>query len=138
MTATLLAMTLLMQTAGQAAARSPEEVVGGMFAAFNRHDAAAMELMYSPDARLTSSDFCRTRGRSDVRRTYEALFRAYPDIHDEVTTIVSEGDRVAVRFTAVSTRSRMALTIHTFLKVRDGRIVEDDSVFDAGGRPCEP
>ena len=139
MTATLLSIMFLLQPAPQtAAARSPQAVVQAMFAAFNRHDAAAMEQIYAPDARLTSSDFCHARGRPDVRRTYEALFRAFPDIHDDVATIVFEGDRVAVRFTAVSTQGGLSLTIHTFLRVRDGRIVEDDSVFDTGGRPCEP
>ena len=139
MTATLLAMIFLLQPAQPtAAARSPAVVVGAMFAAFNRHDAAAMEQMYAPDARLTSSDFCHTRGRSDVRRTYEALFRTFPDIHDDLTTLVSQGDRVAVRFIAVSKQGGMSLTIHTFLRVRGGQIVEDDSVFDTGGRPCEP
>jgi predicted ester cyclase len=73
-----------------------------------------------------------------VRRTYEALFKAYPDIRDDVLSIVSRGDRVAVRFTATSKLGGMSMTIHTFLRVRDGRIVEDDSIFDAGGRPCEP
>jgi ketosteroid isomerase-like protein len=135
MTVTLAWILLLMQVA---APNTPEAVVQAMFAAFNRHDAAAMKLMYSEDARLTSSDFCHARGRSDVTRTYEALFQAFPDIHDDVATIVTQGDRVAVRFTASSKRGGMSMTIHTFLRVRDGRIVEDDSVFDAGGRACEP
>jgi ketosteroid isomerase-like protein len=87
---------------------------------------------------LTSSDFCHARRRSDIERTYNALFKAYPDIRDTVETVVSQGDRVAVRFTAASSRGGISMTIHTFLRVRDGRIVEDDSVFDAGGRPCEP
>ena len=139
MTGTLLSIIFLLQPAPQVAAdRSPEAVVRAMFAAFNRHDAVAMERIYAPDARLTSSDFCRARGRSDVRRTYEALFRAFPDIRDDVTTVVSEGDHVAVRFMAISRRGGMSLTIHTFLRVRDGQIVEDDSVFDTGGRACEP
>jgi predicted SnoaL-like aldol condensation-catalyzing enzyme len=109
-----------------------------MFSAFNRHDAAAMEETYAPDARLSSSDFCHVRGRSDVIRTYNALFKSFPDIHDNIEAIVSQGDRVAVRFTATSKQAGMSMTIHTFLRVLDGRIVEDDSIFDNGGRACEP
>jgi predicted SnoaL-like aldol condensation-catalyzing enzyme len=109
-----------------------------MFSAFNRHDAAAMEETYAADARLSSSDFCHVRGRSDVIRTYNALFKSFPDIHDNIEAIVSQGDRVAVRFTATSKQAGMSMTIHTFLRVLDGRIVEDDSIFDNGGRACEP
>jgi ketosteroid isomerase-like protein len=139
MTAALAWIILLLQPARLVSApRAPEAVVQAMFAAFNRHDAAAMEQMYAEDARLTSSDFCHARGRSDIERTYNALFKTYPDIRDTVETIVSQGDRVAVRFTAASSSGGISMTIHTFLRVRDGRIVEDDSVFDAGGRPCEP
>ena len=139
MTITLVWIMLLMQPASQtAASREPEVVVLAMFSAFNRHDAATMEQMYAAEARLTSSDFCHARKRSDVKRTYDALFKAFPDIHDDVETIVSQGDRVAVRFRATSKLGEMSITIHTFLRVRDGLIVEDDSVFDTGGRPCEP
>jgi predicted ester cyclase len=139
MTIVLVSMILLMPTASRtAASRAPEAVILAMFSAFNRHDAAAMERLYAADARLTSSDFCHARTRSDVKRTYDALFKEFPDIQDHVEAIVTQGDRVAVRFTAVSKRGGMSIIIHTFLRVRNGRIVEDDSVFDTAGRPCEP
>ncbi len=118
--------------------RAPQEVVTAMFAAFNDHDAAGMERLYAADARLTSSDFCHPRSRADVARTYRSLFAALPDIHDDVTTMIVQGDRVAVRFVAKSASGGMSLTIHTFLRVQEGKIVEDDSVFDAAGRPCQP
>ena len=117
---------------------TPRQVVEAMFAAFNRHDAAAMARLYAPDARLTASDFCAPRGGADVERTYRALFAALPDIADTVETILVEGDRVAVRFTATSAAANLRMPIHAMLRVRGGRIVEDDSVFDTGGKPCEP
>ncbi|WP_457312303.1 nuclear transport factor 2 family protein [Sphingomonas sp. UYAg733] len=108
-----------------------------MFAAFNRHDAAAMAALYADDARLSSSDFCAPRGQRDVVRTYTALFAAFPDIEDRVDDLVVQGDRVAVRFTAVSVASGFRMPIATFLKVRNGKIIADDSYFDAGSKPCE-
>ena len=117
---------------------APEVVVRKMFEAFNRHDASAMEQLYAPEARLSSSDFCKPRGRADVQRTYGALFMAFPDIRDEIEALVAQGDVVAVRFTALSHAGNLELTIHTFLKIRNGLIVSDDSVFNAAGRPCEP
>lgn len=117
---------------------TPRQTVEAMFAAFNRHDAAAMARLYTPDARLTSSDFCAPRTGRDVERTYRALFAALPDVTDRIETIVAQGDRVAVRFTAASTAANLRIPIQAMLRVRGGKIVEDDSVFDTGGKPCEP
>jgi ketosteroid isomerase-like protein len=117
---------------------TPRQVVEAMFAAFNRHDAAAIARLYAPDARLASSDFCSPRGGKDVERTYRALFAALPDIIDEVEIIVAEGEHVAVRFTAASAATDLRMPIQAMLRVRNGKIVEDDSVFDTAGQPCQP
>jgi uncharacterized protein (TIGR02246 family) len=134
----ILALLLFMVGDPPAPDRTPRDVVSAMFDAFNRHDAEAMAKLYAADARLTSSDFCHPRGRADVVRTYRALFTEFPDIRDDVQAMVVEGDRVAVRFTAVSAKGGMALPLQTMLRVRGGMIVNDDTVFDAGGRPCQP
>lgn len=132
---------MLMLTIVAALASVPQHdstaIVRKMFAAFNRHDAVAMADLYDREVRLTSSDFCSPRGKEDILRTYEALFDALPDIEDQVHLIVSEGDRVAVRFTATSKAANFRLPVATFLRLRNGKIVEDDSYFDNGGKPCE-
>lgn len=117
---------------------TPRAVVTAMFEAFNRHDAQAIEGLYAPDARLTSPDFCTARGRGDVARTYGALFAAYPDIRDRIEVMVVEGDRVAVRFVATSRSGGLTIPIKAMIRVKDGLIVEDNSVFDTGGEPCQP
>lgn len=124
---------------GAAAVADPRSATNAFFAAFNRRDFAAMEALYAPNARLTSSDFCAPRGKADIRRTYQVLLEGHPDVRDEVDTIVAEGDRVAVRFHARSDggRRELDLSIMTFLKFENGLIVEDDTIFDTGGRPCE-
>lgn len=117
---------------------APRAVVTAMFEAFNRHDAQAMARLYAPDARLTSPDFCAARGRGDVVRTFGALFAAYPDIRDRIEVMVVERDRVAVRFVATSRSGGLTMPIQAIIRVRDGLIVEDNSVFDTGGEPCQP
>lgn len=129
----LMLTAALLAPAGPA---TPEATVRAMFAAFNSHDPKAMARRYAPHARLTSSDFCSARGRADVERTYAALFQEMPDIQDSIDSIVTQHDTVAVRFTASSAKAGFTLRIAAFLTVRDGLIVEDDSVFDNGGRPC--
>ena len=132
----LVALAIPLLGGASAPPASPRTAVAAMFAAFNAHDPAAMARLYAPDARLTSSDFCAPRRGTDVQRTYAALFAAMPDLNDQVDTVVAEGDRVAVRFTATSSNTGLRLPIVSMLRVQDGLIVEDDSVFDAGGRIC--
>ncbi len=131
----LLAAAVLAAQASAARARIEE-----LFAAFNRHDVAALSALYVADARLTSSDFCTPRTARDVPRTYGALFEAFPDIRDELDTIIIEGDRAAVRFVSHSETPGRAfrLTLVTLFEFKNGKIAADETVFDNAGRPCEP
>jgi ketosteroid isomerase-like protein len=135
---TILIALATAPVAAPAHPRSPKAVVHAMFESFNQHDARAMQALYAEDARLTSSDFCGPRGKQDIPRTYETLFRTFPDVQDSIETVVVERDMVAVKFVASSPTGKWRLTIHTFLKIKDGLIVSDDSVFDNGGRDCQP
>jgi ketosteroid isomerase-like protein len=123
-----------------AAAPTPRDTAERLYRAFNAHDVTAMAALYHDDARLISPDFCAPRGRADVERTYQALFAAFPDLHDDVEDMLVDGDHVVVRFTSHATFDGKAVTIAiaNFLTIRDGRIVEDRDIFDAGGRPCTP
>jgi ketosteroid isomerase-like protein len=111
-----------------------------LFQAFNRHDVAALAALYAPDARLTSSDFCRPRAGADVARTYRGLFDAFPDIRDQLLSVVIEGNQASVRFTTAggSPGHEFRFELMTYFRFSGGRIVEDDTVFDTQGRPCEP
>lgn len=120
---------------------SPKTVVENRFAAVRRHDVEAIVALYANDAVETSPAFCTERsGPEGVRRTYTELFQAFPDISDDVTSIVVEGERVAVQFTARSKKPdgsyAFEVPLANFLVVRHGRIVRDDTYFDTHGRPC--
>lgn len=125
-------------TGAQASAKS---VIQAKFAAVNRHSLEDIVALYATDAELTAPDFCSPRhGRDDVRRTYQALFSAFPDISVEVQESIQEGDRVAVRFIVRSNlpgRS-FAVPIMNFFSVRNGVIVSDEGLFDTRGRKCSP
>jgi ketosteroid isomerase-like protein len=118
---------------------SPATIIDKLFDSFNRHDVAALQALYAPNARLTSSDFCKPRTGADVSRTYGAMFRAFPDIRDDVETIIIERDRAAVRFVSSSRApgGGFRVSLITIFRFSDGKIVEDDTVFDTGGRACE-
>lgn len=125
-------------TGAQASAKS---VVQAKFAAVNRHSLEDIVALYAVDAKLTAPDFCLPRhGHDDVRRTYQALFGAYPDISVDVQEYVEEGDRVAVRFIVRSSLPDrgFAVPIMNFFSVRNGVIVSDEGLFDTRGRKCSP
>lgn len=118
---------------------TPRAIIEKLFDSFNRHDVAALQALYTENARLTSSDFCSPRTGADVARTYAALFRAFPDIRDDLQTIVIQGDRAAVRFISSShvPAGDFHLKLMTFFRFSAGRIIEDDTVFDTRGRACD-
>lgn len=120
--------------------QSLEGATRAFFTAFNSRDFAAMEALYAPDAVLTSSDFCAVRGKKDLRRTYQKLFSAHPDVRDIVETTVIQDDRVAIKFSAISLGGPkpLQLQLMTFLRFRNGLIVEDHTIFDNGGASCDP
>ena len=134
-----MSISALSLTASVSMMSDPAAIIDKLFDAFNRHDVAALQTLYAPNARLTSSDFCKARTGVDVARTYGALFRAFPDIRDDVDAIVIEGDRAAVRFVSSirTPRGGFPLKLTTFFRFSGGRIIEDDTIFDTGGRACE-
>jgi ketosteroid isomerase-like protein len=125
--------------AASASMTGPGAVIAKLFDSFNRHDVSALQALYAPNARLTSSDFCKPRTGADVGRTYGSMFRAFPDIRDDVETIIVDGDRAAVRFVSSSHTPGgiFRLKLMTFFRFSGGRIIEDDTVFDTNGRACE-
>jgi ketosteroid isomerase-like protein len=134
-----MAIPALFLTASVSMTSDPAAIIDKLFDSFNRQDIAALQALYAPNARLTSSDFCKPRTGADVTRTYGALFRASPDIRDDVDTIIIQGDRAAVRFVSSSrTLGRdFRLELMTFFRFSGGRIIEDDTIFDTNGRACE-
>ena len=122
-------------------AESPRAVVERRFALVGRYDDEGIAALYAPDAIETSPAFCTDRrGPAGALRTYGELFKSYPTITAHITSLIVEGDRVAVQFVArvrnpdgsIAFESRLA----NFLIVRAGKITRDDTYFDPIGRPC--
>jgi len=134
-----MAIPALFLTASVSMMSAPGAIIDKLFDSFNRHDVAALRALYAPNARLSSSDFCKPRTGADVTRTYAAMFRAFPDIRDVVDTIIIKGDRAAVRFVSSSRApgGGFRLKLMTIFRFSGGRIIEDDTIFDTGGRACE-
>ena len=135
------AVALLAIATSATSPQSPGAVVEAKFAAVNRHAIGDISALYSSNALLNASNFCKQRrGRSEVERTYRAIFAVVPNAADDVQEYLVDGDRVAVRFVLRGNIDGHAVSVPlmNFFTVRDGLIVEDDAIFDNGGRPCTP
>ncbi|MFL6603691.1 MAG: nuclear transport factor 2 family protein [Steroidobacteraceae bacterium] len=120
---------------------SPRTVVERRFAAVTRYDVKAIMALYAPDAVETSPAFCSQRfGPDGARRTYSELFKAYPTISAHITSMVVEGNHVAVEFLARTRKADGSMASETrlanFLTVEQGKITRDDTYFDTKGSPC--
>ncbi len=123
------------------AQESPESVVRKRFEATANRDVDAIAALYASDAIETSPAFCVPRqGPAGARKTYADLFRDAPGIEDQVTNFVVDGSHVAVQFIARVRKPDGSIAFEAplanFLTVEHGRIVRDDTYFDAKGRPC--
>jgi len=121
--------------------KSAKAVVEQRFAAVRQHDVDAIVMLYASNAVETSPGFCHERlGRDGVRRTYTELFKAYPNITDDVVATLVDGDHVAVQFVARSRKPDGSLLFEVplanFLTVQHGLITRDETYFDTKGRPC--
>ena len=109
------------------------DVIAAMFEAFNAHDVDALKAIYAADAKVYSPESCEPRvGREAIGASYAELFEQIPDVHDTVHTVISEGNRAAVVFTAASRQPGMEfeLSISAFLVIENGLVVEDRVFFD--------
>jgi hypothetical protein len=109
--------------------------IRSLFAAFNRHDIDAVASHYADDVYLMSSDFDEPRhGWEGVRQTYSALFAQLPAVHDEIKTVLIDGDQAAVEFVSTWPASGEIpagrLDIATFFKFHEGKIVSDITYFN--------
>lgn len=122
--------------AAQSSAQNPYQgLIDARFATFNDHDLDGIVKLYAATAIMTSPAFCSPRqGLEGARQAYGDLFKGYPDIRDEVTGYVVQGDRIAVQFTVHV--GKYAVPIADFLTVQDGLITRDDAYFDPHGAHC--
>lgn len=95
-----------------------------------------MRALYAPDALHVSPSFCTPkRGLQQIVENYADIFRALPDVRDEIVEILVQGDRVAVRFAAHSSKLPSPLALAAFFQVENGKIVREECYYNAGG-PC--
>jgi len=117
------------------AAIENEKIVRSMFDAFNRHDWKAMTEFYGDTASFLDPSF----GTFDVKKSrietatkYAEMQKMFPDLHDEVVTLFSQGDKVALEFISTSMRGdqKFTLPICTIFTIQNRKIVRDATYYN--------
>ncbi len=113
--------------------------------AFNRGNLGVVDEIYAPDyVGHTAGLPEQTPGPEGVKEFVGLYRRAFPDLHTTIEDIVTEGDRVAYRWTAVGTHqgelmgvppssNRVELTGITIERIANGKIAENWNNFDQLG-----
>ena len=105
------------------------------FAAFDRHDTAAIQGIYADEAVLHSPDYPNLVGNAPIADTYRRLFEAIPDAKDEVQSLDSSADKVYAQFVLTghwkaAPDQAVKVRIISVYTVRGGHIVEDVTYYD--------
>jgi steroid delta-isomerase-like uncharacterized protein len=120
-----------------------QDVVVSYFEALGRRDAAAAAEYLDPEVVEEITGVGIFRGRDEVRKFFEGLFKAAPDFELIVDRTVAEGDTVVMQwrmngtfsggplFNGVQpTGARLSLRGCDVLEVRDGKIVRNSAFQD--------
>lgn len=117
---------------------STQLMIENFFLAFNSHDSRALSNFYTEDAQVLSPEKCEpTIGRAAIAANYQSLFDAIPDVHDDLGSLVIQGENVALTFVASSKIEgrEFALPIAAFMALEDGLISRDEAYFDTDVTP---
>ena len=106
------------------AKRALEDVCSG-------RDLASLPDVYHPEF-VDHVNALEYRGHEGARRSVALYMELFPDLRFEVEDQVSEGDRVASRWTLTGTHRGRPVTLTGIVisRFKDGRIVEDHAASD--------
>jgi steroid delta-isomerase-like uncharacterized protein len=117
------------------------EIVKAAVAALNAHDAAAITTFWAPTGEERFPDAV-CHGHEEIRRYFQAVFDAIPDLHIEPMAFAADDDAVFMRsvisgthtggrFKGIApTRKRVDIPAIDHFTVRDGKIASNFVVFD--------
>ncbi len=105
------------------------------FAAFNRHDAAAIENLYASNATLHSPDYPELVGNSKIADTYRWIFDAIPDAKDSIVTIENTANHVYVQFILsghMKAAGNKPINVHimSVYTIKDHLVTSDSTYYD--------
>lgn len=133
-TTCMLAYALALAAPGSGANDSMG-VVRLKFAAFNRHDVAAIQNFYSSDAVLHSPDHPALTGNLRIAATYRSLFAAVPDAKDRIESLDQSGNKIFAQYMMTghvqgAANKPVNVPILSVYTIQYGHIVVDSTYYD--------
>jgi steroid delta-isomerase-like uncharacterized protein len=121
-----------------------EEIVRRWVEVWNEQNLDAVDDLLAPDFVRHDPNSPEVRGPAAERQFIELYLTAFPDLHFTIEELVSNGDTVAVRLTAVGTQrgellglpptgKTVRIAVMEMYRIADGRIAEQWVVMDALG-----
>jgi len=112
--------------------------------AWKRRDSSALASDHAERGTVVSPIFSRITGRNAIEKSYESLFRSFPDWAMDNEPPLIDGDRVAVPFTARATHAgrfmgldgtgrRCEIQGVLLMDIADGLIAHEWRVYDFTG-----
>jgi steroid delta-isomerase-like uncharacterized protein len=116
-------------------------LAGAMQRAWAQRDSAALAATHAEDSVVHSPMFGEVRGKADIERSYQALFRAFGDWTFEPQDLVIDGNRAVQVFTVSATHTSEMFGVEpTYRKfriqgvlifeLRDGKIQTERRLYD--------
>lgn len=129
---------LLLLAACSPATRQRENlaIAEKLFKHFNEHQWQDMATLYADSALFLDPSFGKefvSKTRSETVAKYRELQQMFPDIHDAVTAMYTDGKTVVVEFVSTGTApdgTAFSLPIVSVLTVENGLIVKDATYYD--------
>jgi steroid delta-isomerase-like uncharacterized protein len=113
-------------------------------AAWARRDVEALMLDYSEDCALESPSVGTVKGRAAIEKVYRGFLSSFPDLAFDRADLVIDGSRVVQVATMTGTNrggfmnlpptgKKISFPLVIIFTLRDGRIVEEQRVYDFTG-----
>lgn len=130
----LLASSMAATTTSAAETKSSDPIQR-KFAAFNKHDAEAIEQIYASDATLRSPDYPSLMGNVRIADTYRKIFDAVPDAKDELETLERSSNHVYAQYLLTghlkgAQDKPLSVRIMSVYTVKNGHIIDDATYYD--------
>jgi steroid delta-isomerase-like uncharacterized protein len=117
-----------------------KQLIRNYFEAYDRHDTERIGSLVSSNYSLHISGM-PSMDWNGTKRFYAAIWSAFPDLYHEILDIVSEGDKVAVRYNIIGTHKgelegippsskEVSFSGMDFITVIDGKVVDEWEIAD--------
>jgi len=120
-------------------------VVQQVLTAWNSHDPARVAAYYTEDCQVMDVAIAQPPvGREGVQRMFEAYYHTFPDLEITPDVIITEGNRVAIFWTARATHQGPILNIPpsgrqvsargvNYLVLQDNKVCVTLTIWDVAG-----